>query len=153
MAETAGKSKFHLRVLTPLRVVYDGMVDIAIARTTDGDLGVLHGHESCAALLGDGALRIIADKESKQQEVLMVLGGIITVRSDETVIVSDIADHPDKIQEYIDQLMADRAENVRREEIAELQAHRMEKAIREALVHVDVNPYAAIRKPGERDQW
>ena len=126
--------KLHLRVLTPMRIVYDGPVELAIARTTDGDLGVMYGHEPCTALLGDGALRIFPDRREKEQDLLMVLGGILTVGENQAVITSDIAEHPDKLQAYLDRLTEEREESARKEKIADLQANRLEKAIRQALV-------------------
>ncbi|MDR0469025.1 MAG: F0F1 ATP synthase subunit epsilon, partial [Peptococcaceae bacterium] len=112
MADSLVKDKkIRLRVVTPLHVVYDGMVDIAIARTTDGDLGVMYGHEPCTALLGDGALRIIPDQRGKEQELLMILGGILTVGENIAVVMSDIAQRPDQIEEYMDRLKKEKEEN------------------------------------------
>ena len=142
--------KLHLRVLTPMRAAYDGPVDLLIARTTDGDLGVMYGHEPCSALLDDGILRIFPDKREQEQELLMVLGGILTVQGNEAVITSDVVEHPDRLQDYLDKLTEEREENVRKEQIADLQSHRLERAIRQALVHVEVNPYNAIRRPEDR---
>ncbi|MCL1805885.1 MAG: F0F1 ATP synthase subunit epsilon [Clostridiales bacterium] len=146
MEETANARKLHLRVLTPTRVVYDSPVDLVVARTTDGDLGIQRGHERCTALLSDGALRIVPDKREQEQEVLMVFGGVLTVKDNTAVVMTDLAESPDKLQDYIDRLSAEREANIRKEQLADLQVNRLERAIRQALVHVDINPFPAIRK-------
>ena len=140
--------KLRLRVVTPLRVAYDGLIDLVVAKTTDGDMGVMYGHEPCTALLGDGALRIIPDQKEHTQELLMVFGGILTIRDKEAVVMSDIAEPPDQLQAYLDRLLAEKEENLRREQTADLEALRMERAIRQALVHVDISPYIPVRQPG-----
>lgn len=145
--------KLHLRVLTPLRVVYDHPVDMMIARTTDGDLGIMYGHERCTALLSDGVLRIVPDRREQEQEMLMVFGGILNVTATDAVVTTDLAESPDKLQDYIDRLSEEREANIRKEQLANLQTNRLERAIRQALVHVDINPYAAIKNPaGDEDR-
>jgi hypothetical protein len=67
--------------------------------------------------------------------------------------MSDIAQRPDQIEEYMDRLKKEKEENARREQTAEIEALRMERAIRQALVHVDINPYISIQQQeGERDR-
>lgn len=140
----------RLRVLTPMRVVYDKEVDMVIARTVDGDMGVLYGHESRSALLVDGVLRIFASGEERKEELLMVLGGIFTINGNDAVILSDIAEPPDKMQEHIDKMKAERADNKLREQSTELNTQRMELAIRQILVHMDVSTYPILNKNSEQ---
>ena len=133
MENIAGSKKLRLRVLTPLRVVYDNPVDMLIARTTDGDIGILHGHENCTALLGDGALRVIPDRREQKEETLMVFGGILTVQADSAEVTSEMAEYQDRLQDYLDRLAAEKEANKRNEKLADLHANRLEKAIRQAL--------------------
>ena len=138
--------KLRLKVLTPMRVVCDREVDMIIARTVDGDMGVLYGHESRSVLLSDGALRIFTADQERKEELLMVLGGILTINGNDAVILSDIAESPDKMQEYIDRMRAERADNKVKEQTTELTTQRMELAIRQALVHMDVSAYPMLNK-------
>lgn len=144
--------KLHLKILTPMKVVFDEPVDMVIVRTTDGDLGVMYGREACSALLGDGVLRVIPDRREKEQELFMILGGILAVRENHAIVTSDVAEHPDTLQAYLDRLTEEREESIRKERIADLQASRLEQAIRQALVHVDINPYSSIDTPGRKVQ-
>ena len=152
-----GKAKtIRLRVLTPVRAVYDRDVNMVIARTVDGDMGILYGHESRSALLADGVLRIfpvdtVDTNESKKEELLLILGGILTVNENTAVVLSDIAEYPDKMQERIDKARAEKEENKIIEQTAELITQRMELAIRQALVHMDVSAYPILNRKTEQE--
>ena len=134
----------RLTVITPMSVVYDKRVSMVIARATDGDVGILYGHENCSAVLADWSLRIIEDEQNKSETLIMVLGGILTVCGNEIVIMSEMAEYPDKLQALIEKIKTERSENKIKEQTADLQMQRMEFAIRQALVKVDVSAYSVI---------
>ena len=142
----------HLRVLTPLRVIYDSEVEMIIAKTVDGDMGVLYGHEPRSALLEDGALRIFLSNQERKEEILAVLGGILTVKDNSAVILSDVADTPENMQELIEKMKAGKAANKLREQNMEVTTQRMELAIRQALVHMDISAYSMLKTTADQDQ-
>jgi len=144
MADKKEETKVHLRVLTPQQVVYDEPVDMVVLRTVDGDIGIMQGHEPCSALLHDWPLRIVTN-ESEHEDLLMILGGILTVRDDVAVVSSDMAVHPDKLQGYIDDMQDERRHNMLKERQEDLYTQRMETAIRNALVQLDVSAYSLIK--------
>ena len=49
---------FTLKIITPEKVFFDGETDQIIVRTTEGDIGVLAGHESYVADLPAGPLKL-----------------------------------------------------------------------------------------------
>ena len=135
--DNIGEKKFRLRVLTPMSTVYDKPVDMVVAKTSEGDIGVLHNHDTRSALLGDGVLRIFEDKRS-EEELLMVLGGVFTVCKNEVTVLSEIAEKPDKIQELLKKMEEERTASEAVEQETELYTKRVEMALRRALVHMDV---------------
>ena len=132
------KKKVRLRVITPMQVVYDKLVDMIIAKTVKGDIGVLRGHDPRAALLGDGVLRIF-ENIKQDEDLLMILGGVFTVRDNEVTVLSEIAERPEKIQELLQRLESERTASMIVEQETELYTKRMEMALRRALVQVDFN--------------
>ena len=50
-------TEFKLKILTPEGVVYDGMAESVIVRTTVGDKGILAKHEPYVAALTIGQAR------------------------------------------------------------------------------------------------
>ena len=54
-------TEFKLKILTPEGVVYDGMAESVIVRTTVGDKGILAKHEPYVAALTIGQAKIRID--------------------------------------------------------------------------------------------
>ena len=148
-SENTESRNLRLRVITPLKTICDIPVSMVIAKTVDGDMGVLYGHESKSALLSDGMLRIFINNKERKEESLMVLGGMITVSKNEVSVMSEIAERPDKLQEFIDKLDTDRATNKVIEQNTDLHTKRIEMAIRKALVRMDVSSYTVLKQHGE----
>ncbi len=51
------------RVITPEQVIFDGEVDMVVARIADGDIGVLVDHQPVVSTVEIGAVRINQDDE------------------------------------------------------------------------------------------
>ena len=141
--EKGAERKFRLRVVTPLSVAYDNLIEMVITRTSEGDMGVMYNHDTRSALLGDGLLRIFKDAK-REDELLMVLGGVLTVNKNEVTVLSEIAEHPEKIQEFLARQAEERKASEVVDQLTELHMKRMEMAIRQALVHMDVSAYPII---------
>jgi len=137
--------KFRLRVITPLSVAYDKLIDMVIARTTDGEMAVLYNHDTRSALLGDGVLRIFEDAK-QEEELLMVLGGVLSIYDNDITVLSEIAEHPEKIQEFLAKQAAERKASEIEDQTMDLYTKRMELAIRQALINVDMSSYPVINK-------
>ena len=142
--EREAERKFRLRVITPLNVAYDKLIEMVITRTSEGDMGVMYNHDMRSALLGDGVLRIFEDGR-RDEELLMVLGGVLTVNNNDVTVLSEIAEHPEKIQEYLIKQAEERKASEIVDQLTDLHTKRMETAIRQALVHMDVSTYPIIK--------
>jgi F-type H+-transporting ATPase subunit epsilon len=77
--------KFQLRVITPESIALDEQCDMVIVRCVTGDMGFLARHEAASAILGDGSLRIINDKEERK---MRVPGGIVQFKDDVLTILT-----------------------------------------------------------------
>ena len=132
-----------LKVLTPDRTVLARGVDEVILRTCEGDLGILPGHEPCSVLLDYGVLRAYDGKD--QVEVIAVMRGFATVRDNEVVVLSAVAERPDRIEALLEDMERQRTESKRREERFDLEITRAETALRRALVGMDISSHAILR--------
>lgn len=73
---------FKFMVITPDRILFDGDVEQIIVRTTEGDVGILAGHENYVANLPAGVLKItLAGGEVKYSAIA---GGILKVSYEKT---------------------------------------------------------------------
>ncbi len=71
------------------RRVWSGEAARVIARTVDGDIGILGGHAPLLAVLAAGEIRITP---SSGQDVVATLdGGFLSVEHDRVTVVSDSA--------------------------------------------------------------
>ena len=67
---------FPLKIVTPDGLVYDGMAEKVIVRTTAGDVGILAKHTNFVAPIGMGQATIVIDGEEKYAACM---GGMVSV--------------------------------------------------------------------------
>ena len=95
--------EFKLKILTPEGVVYDGMAESVIVRTTVGDKGILAKHEPYVAALTIGQAKI---RINGAVRIGAVSSGIVEVTKDLTTILAQSF-------EWSDEIDVDRAEKAR----------------------------------------
>ncbi|HLG26459.1 MAG TPA: F0F1 ATP synthase subunit epsilon [Paenisporosarcina sp.] len=78
-----------VNIVTPDGPVYDSEVNMIIANTTSGEIGVLPGHIPMVAPLKVGAIRL---KKEGQLDIVAVSGGFIEVRPDQVSILAQSAE-------------------------------------------------------------
>lgn len=88
-------STIKLDVVTPERVVYSDDVNMIIARSLDGDLGVLPNHAPLITALKIGILRI--KKDDRFSHLAISGGGFMEVSPEKITILADTAERPGEI--------------------------------------------------------
>lgn len=74
----------HVEIVNPAGKVYEGEVNMLIARATNGELGVLPGHAPLVARLAVWQVRLLTEEGGQQ---IMVQGGILQVKPDSEVSI------------------------------------------------------------------
>ncbi|MDO4484552.1 MAG: ATP synthase F1 subunit epsilon [Clostridia bacterium] len=77
-------ANFHLQIVTPDAIMYDGQAESLICRTVNGDVCILAGHIDYAAALGYGEAKVKDDKGNERTAacihgLLSVSGGNVRV--------------------------------------------------------------------------
>jgi F-type H+-transporting ATPase subunit epsilon len=85
----------HVELVAADHAVWSGEARIVIARTADGELGVLPGHEPTLGLLDAGTVTIRTPEG--EHLVAAVDGGFFSVAGDRVSILSDHAEMSDQI--------------------------------------------------------
>ena len=80
----------HVEVVSAERVIWSGESAGVVARTVDGDIGVLPGHSPVLALLVPSACEITT--EHGEREIVAVDGGFISVADGRVSILSEFAE-------------------------------------------------------------
>ena len=137
------EKQINLKVITPRWTILDKMVDFVLFRTSEGDMGVLHGHERFSAPLASGMVRAFVDKE--ETDIMAVLGGFIQVEDNCVTILSSLADSSDKIDEVLTEMETERFKAQRDEKSANLETYQAQNEWRRTLVSIDVSSYAIIK--------
>ena len=68
--------EFPLKILTPDGLLFDGMAEELVVRTTSGDMGFLAGHINCVAPIGMGMATVVTGGERR---TAACIGGMVTV--------------------------------------------------------------------------
>ena len=93
---------FHLKVVTPDGLEYEGQVEELIVRTTSGDMGILAGHINIVASLGMGRATVVIDGKKRYAACI---GGMVSVVDGAVTLVPTTFEW----SENIDQARAERA--------------------------------------------
>lgn len=84
----------HVELVAADRVVWSGEADQVVARTVEGDLGVLVGHTPLLSVLVPGVVQIKSDSELVhavvQDGFLSVADDRVSILSEETLLVTEI---------------------------------------------------------------
>lgn len=80
---------FHVRVVSPERVVYEGDAAAMVAPAWDGKVGILPGHAPFLALLGAGELKL--EVPGGGTHCFHVAGGILKVEGGEATVLTEYA--------------------------------------------------------------
>ncbi len=83
------KGLLQVEVVSADRLVWEGTAEMLIARTTEGDIGIMPGHEPLMSGLVACAVEVITGEGDR--EVIAVDGGFLSVSSDRVSILSQFA--------------------------------------------------------------
>ena len=97
----------EVHVVTPEREVWAGPAEMLIARGTDGEVGILAGHQPLLVHLAIGPLRILLD--GNEEVTAVVDGGFLHVGTHEGVTRADVLATHAELASEIDAEAARRA--------------------------------------------
>ena len=87
-------NRLYLKVVTPDKLFFEGDIDMLVARTIEGDVGILLNHSPLVTILDIGRLVI---KNGDERKVAACAGGYIDVRNNNITVVSDACEWEDEI--------------------------------------------------------
>ncbi|MBB3040736.1 F0F1 ATP synthase subunit epsilon [Nocardioides sp. LMS-CY] len=91
----AESAPLRVELVAPDRTVWSGEAEMVIARTTEGDVGILRGHAPLLSLLTDAVVEISTPDGGVV--VAVVDGGFVSVADGRVSILSDHAQLPHEI--------------------------------------------------------
>ncbi len=85
----------QVQVVSPEQVLYEGVGEMVVCRTSEGDVAFLPGHAPLLGALATGKVRVVLPGEGEQ--VIAVHGGFVEVSAHRVIVLSDVAELPDDI--------------------------------------------------------
>jgi F-type H+-transporting ATPase subunit epsilon len=79
---------FQLDVVSPEAIVWSGEADFVVARTTEGEIGILADHEPLLAALTTGAVTV---EHGSTKTTIGVHGGFLQVLNNQVTLLTDRA--------------------------------------------------------------
>ena len=123
--------EFTLRIITPERVFYEGIVDMVEFNTTEGQIGVLPGHIPLTVIVKPGILHITEKDGEKEAALHSGFAEILT-------ILAEIIEWPNEINENRAEAALHRAEERLRSKTPETDIARAETALQRAMARIQV---------------
>lgn len=77
--------EFHLQIVTPDGLAYEGMVESLLVRSNDGDIEFLANHIDYITTLGIGKARI---RENGKDRYASVSGGFVTISEGKATLIA-----------------------------------------------------------------
>jgi F-type H+-transporting ATPase subunit epsilon len=102
----------QVALVVPDRELWSGEASIVIAKTTEGDIGVLTGHSPVFGVLAEGSLVEIRPAEGADQSVTVtaaVSGGFLSVADDRVAVLAASAQLAEEIDAQAAQQSLDTA--------------------------------------------
>jgi F-type H+-transporting ATPase subunit epsilon len=90
-------AKLKARLVSPEREVWAGDADQVIAKTIEGEMGILPGHAPVLGVLVDGSVVRIKPAEGGEWVSAMVGSGFFSVAADEVSVLAQQAELADEI--------------------------------------------------------
>ena len=87
----------HVELVSVERLLWSGDARMVIARTTEGELGVLPGHAPLLGELAPGGIVRIQQDGGGDAVVFAVHGGFLSVTEDGVSILAELAERADEI--------------------------------------------------------
>lgn len=85
---------FHLKIVTPDGLIFDGQAEELIVRTTGGDVAILARHINYVAALGMGRAVVVS---GGNRRAAACIGGMLSVVDGEVTLVPTTFEWADKI--------------------------------------------------------
>ena len=130
------ESSFELKIITPERVFFEGMVDMLEMNTTEGEIGILPGHIPMTVIIKPGVAKIYETNGETKEAAMHA--GFVEILPDKVTVLAEIAEWPGEIDIARAEAARARAEARLQEKDPSMDMQRAEIALLRALARINV---------------
>lgn len=121
---------FNLKIITPEKTFFEGTTTQIIAKTTTGNVGILHGHVPYVANLVSSPFKIEIEGTLKEAALS---GGFIKVSGEDVIVVTNAIEWADEIDVARAERSKQNAEERMKRHESQKEFDRAEKKLKRAL--------------------
>ena len=129
---------FHLKIVTPDGLIYDGEAEQVTVRTQEGDVSILARHINFVTPLGMGRAAIVANGQRRNAACI---GGMLSVVNGEVTLVPTTFEWADQIDVERAERAQKKAEERLKASTSDTEVRLAEAKLRRALVRKSVASY------------
>ena len=85
-------AKLRVELVSPEREIWAGEADMVVAKTIEGEMGILPGHAPVLGVMVDGSVVRIHPSDGGEPVAAMVSGGFFSVASNEVSVLAEYAE-------------------------------------------------------------
>lgn len=126
---------YNLKIITPEKTFFEGTTTQIIAKTTSGNVGILHGHVPYVANLVSAPFKIEIDGTLREAAIT---GGLLKVSPDNVVVVTNAIEWADEIDVARAERSKQNAEERMKRHESQKEFDRAEKKLKRALNRLTV---------------
>lgn len=127
---------FHLKIVTPDGLVFEGEAEKLIVRTLTGDMAILARHIDCVVPLGMGKATVVTDGKRRYAACI---GGLLSVISGQVTLVPTTFEWAENIDVTRAQSAFDRAQQrLNQKDISDTDLRLSEAKLKRALIRQNV---------------
>ncbi|MCL6561401.1 MAG: ATP synthase F1 subunit epsilon [Firmicutes bacterium] len=120
-------TQYRLKVVTPERTVWRGEVEFLIARSSEGEIGILAHHVQIVTPLVSHIMSFTEASGTVRR--LHVAGGFLEVGPEQVVVLADAAEFPEEIDRARAEAARDRARSRLENPSPDIDRERAERAL------------------------
>lgn len=112
----------YVELVSPERELWAGEAEMVIAKTLDGDIGIMPSHSPVLGSLVEGGVVRVRRSEGRGEVAAAVHGGFVSVAGDQVSILAEVAELGDEVdveeaRSALERALADESEEAAHEAV------------------------------------
>lgn len=124
---------FHLRIITPRKIVLEEEAGSVTVPSADGEITILPRHEKLFSLLKEGVIKI---RKQSREDLFAIGGGYVETNGKEVNILVSKAYHQDEIDRSVTEKAIEDAKKILKSSVDEKQRLEAGALLRRSLVEL-----------------
>lgn len=123
--------QLELKILTPTKEVFSGIIKYLLINTSNGQKGILSGHENCVEIIKEGDFKV---STQNQELIFSSAGGTLFLENNKMKIISEFAEFAENYEAMLKERVEELSRRYSEEIKSEADLQRIKIALRRSLI-------------------